>query len=68
MGSRKRHHHRDTDSSSSSSSCQISSKGAQPDEQAIKQYVADLELKLDGYETILGKQAYLAGGVSALIR
>ncbi|KAI0764078.1 thioredoxin-like protein [Irpex lacteus] len=36
-------------------------RGVQPDEQAVKGYVAALKDKLEGYEIILAKHRYLAG-------
>ncbi|KAI0271237.1 glutathione S-transferase [Russula aff. rugulosa BPL654] len=35
--------------------------GGEPDEKLVEELVGKLEGKLDGYETILGKQKYLAG-------
>ena len=45
----------------------LSHYGAEPDEQAVERYIANLEAKLDGYEAILGKQRFLAGDVSVLL-
>jgi hypothetical protein len=39
--------------------------GGVPDEKRAEELVGQLEGKLDGYETILGKQKYLAGDVRA---
>jgi glutathione S-transferase len=40
--------------------------GATPDEQRVQELLPQLESKLDAYETILGKQQYLAGDVRLL--
>ncbi|KAI0764080.1 glutathione S-transferase [Irpex lacteus] len=37
--------------------------GAQPDQQVVDAYVANLEEKLDGYEAILKKRRFLAGDI-----
>jgi hypothetical protein len=37
--------------------------GGEPDEKLVEELLGKLEGKLDGYETILGKQKYLAGDV-----
>ena len=39
--------------------------GAETDEKRVEELLGQLEGKLDGYETILGKQKYLAGDVRA---
>ena len=38
-------------------------RGLATDEERVKDLVPQLEVKLDGYETILSKQKYLAGNV-----
>ena len=38
-------------------------RGLATDEERVKDLVPQLEAKLDGYETILSKQKYLAGDV-----
>ncbi len=43
----------------------ISFRGVEPDEKVIAENVAKLMGKLDGYESILKKQEYLAGDVSS---
>lgn len=39
--------------------------GGETDEKRVEELLGLLEGKLDGYETILGKQKYLAGDVRA---
>jgi hypothetical protein len=39
-------------------------RGLEPNEARVSELLNKLSTKLDTYEVILGKQAYLAGGVS----
>lgn len=39
--------------------------GGETDEKVVEDLLGKLEVKLDGYEIILGKQKYLAGDVRA---
>ena len=41
--------------------------GKEPDEAVMTELLGRLEVKLDGYEAILGKQKYLAGNVRHVI-
>ncbi len=46
---------------------QYSFRGLEPDEERLKEFISTLDQKLDGYETILGKQRFLAGNVGDTI-